>query len=295
LQRDDRVIDVGHLYADAPRVVCNIIPKQMTRVELLENYRWLLEQARSWEAFRRRLLGFLNGITYRGKVAKPSLRRRLGMLGMLLKGMVRRNDNLPIEVRKHIRGAIRDTLKIAPYKLGHVIGLLAQQVMDDRLLPYHSSIIQKQLDDCHAGRLALDRDPSAGMIPHDFYKSMSKAMPLLYGRLSREIHYTPGVPATMVDVVKDFLIRWGSGFQDFEPHHFVYLNELCDRHVQRWNENTVETPVLAGAGDEPLTAERAQSVQFVKGLLVAVEQELRGSARSPRAAAAGASGLVVLN
>ena len=155
--------------------------------------------------------------------------------------------------------------------------------MDHGLLPYLSAVIDKQIAECRAGALVLDMDPSAGMIPAEFHKSVGKAMPLLYDRLSREMVYAPGVPEAMVDVLKDFLVRWGGNFEEFEPHHLTYLNELCDRHVERWNERVGENP--PGAQGEPLTAERARSVIFTKGLLVAVEQELRGTSR-PAAAAA---------
>ena len=284
LQRENRVIDTAHIYSDAPRVVCNIIPKGMTRVELLENYRKLLERSRSWESFRARLRAYLTGITYRARVSKPTWRRRLGLAALFVKGMFSKRQRLRREVQREIRGAVRDTLKLAPHKLEHAIGLIAQQTMDHGLLPYLSAVIQRQIDECHAGVLTLDSDPSAGMIPAQFHKGVGRAMPVLYDRLSREIRYAPGVPEAMVDVLKDFLVRWGGNFEEFEPHHFTYLNELCDRHVQRWNDRVVANP-LAVQG-EPLTAERARSVLFTKGLLVAVEQELRGTARPAAAATA---------
>jgi radical SAM superfamily enzyme YgiQ (UPF0313 family) len=285
LQRENRVIDTSHIYSDAPRVVSNIIPKGMSRVELLENYRKLLERAKSWESFRPRLRAYLNSITYKSKVAKPSLKRRLILLSMFIKGMFTKNDALPPEVQREIRGAVRDTLKIAPDKVSHAIMfLIAQQTSDHGLLPYFSSIIQRQIDECNNGLLVTDFDPSAGMIPPQFHKSIGKAMPLLYDRLSREIRYAPGVPEAMVGVLKDFLIRWGGNFDDFEPHHFTYLNELCDRHVERWNEKVVALP--PGAQPDPLTPERARSIPFMRGLLVAVEQELRGTAPAAVAATA---------
>jgi hypothetical protein len=285
LQRENRVIDTTHIYSDAPRVVSNIIPKGMTRVELLENYRTLLEQVKSWDGFRERLRAYLSGITYHGKVAKPSLKRRLILLATFVTGMFTKNDALPPDVQREIRGAVRDTLKLAPDKLSHAITfLIAQQIADHALLPYFSSILQRQIDECTMGRLVPDFDPSAGMIPAQFHKSIGRAMPLLFDRLSREIHYPPGVPEAMVDVLKDFLIRWGGNFEDFEAHHFTYLNELCDRHVERWNEKVIAIP--AGTPVDPLTAERAKSIPFMRGLLVAVEQELRGSAPAEIAATA---------
>src|SRR4030095_3641728 len=134
LQRENRVIDTTHIYSDAPRVVSNIVPKGMTRGELLETYRSRIEQVKSWEGFRRRLRAYLSGISYTGKVAKPSLKRRLILLATFIKGMFTRNDAWRPEVQREIRGAVRDTLKLAPDKVSHAITfLIAQQIADHAL------------------------------------------------------------------------------------------------------------------------------------------------------------------
>ena len=149
--------------------------------------------------------------------------------------------------------------------------LVAQQVSDHGLLPYFSTIIQRQIDECNDGRLVADVDPSAGMIPAQFHKSVGKAMPLLYDRLSREIRYAPGVPEAMVDVLKDFLIRWGGSFEDFEPHHFTYLNELCDRHVHHPGVRAQRIEV--GGHEDDVVASRRH---------LAVPDDVRIVARSPK-------------
>lgn len=286
LQQQDRVIDVDHIYSDAPRVVCNIIPKGMSRIELLEGYRRLLEEVRSWEGFRRRLRGFVAGVARRPRVKPPTRRRQLQMLGrgllFALKSFLTGGE-MVAPIRRQVIAIIRETLKTAPHMTGQVIGLTAQHVMDVLVLPYHSKVIQQQIDEARAGELRIDKDPSAGMIPKEFYKKLGKVMPLLYGRLSGEIAYQPAIPEAMADVLKDFVIRWGASFEDFELHHRTYLNELCDRHIERWNARARSAPVESG--EKPLTAEHAKKIPFIKGLLVSVERDLRGDVRSKTGAA----------
>ena len=280
LQRENRVIDVSHIYSDAPRVVTNIIPKGMTRVELLEGYRRLLVECRDWDGFRARVAAFVAGVKRRPKVSPPKPHRQLALalraIGMLVKGMVTGGD-LPPGLKQHFMAVVKDTWRTAPHMLGQVLGLSAQHAIDVMLLPYHSAVIQRQIDESLAGPLKIDADPSAGTVPPKFYKKLPKVMPLLYGRLNTEIIYKPAVAEAMTSVVEDFLVRWGAGFEDFEAHHSTYLNELCDRHVQRWNEKAPQ-PASAEETRDLLTLDRALSVHFVKGLLVAVEQNLRGVA-----------------
>ncbi|MBI1353687.1 MAG: radical SAM protein [Acidobacteria bacterium] len=278
LQRENRVVDVSHIYTDAPRVVSNIIPKGMTRTEMLEGYRRLLEFSRDWDGYVERMRGFVDGVTRQPKVARPSGLARVKAigrgLGFLIKGAVGGDKNLPQKTKESFKELLQHTWKTAPYLVQRVMGITVQHTMDVMLLPYHSKVIQQQVDEDQAGPLALDRDESAGLVPEKFYKKLNKVMPMLHGRLSTEIIYKPAIAEAMTAVVKDFVIRWANGFEDFEDHHMVYLNELCDRHVERWNERA---PKPAASETDVLSLERAKSVHFVKGLVVAVEQDLRGA------------------
>lgn len=284
LQREERVVDVDHIYSDAPRVVSNIIPKGMTREQMLEGYRRLLEYSRDWDGFRERLKGYVDGVTRQPRVAEPSGWKKLQLLGkglaFLAKGALSRDKNTPPGTKEAFRDVLKHTWNNAPYLISRVIGLTAQHTMDVMLLPYHSTVIQQQIDECKAGPLARDLDPSAGIVPEKFYKKLGKVMPLLYERLSTELTYKPAIAEAMTAVVKDFVIRWANGFEDFEDHHIAYLHELCDRHVERWNEKA-SSPVSLSTVPETLTLERAKSVHFVKGLVVAVQQDLRGPAKPP--------------
>ncbi len=286
LQQEDRVVDVSHIYTDAPRVVSNIIPKGMTRKEMLEGYRRLLEFSRDWDGYVERMRGFVDGVTREPRVAKASglaKWKNLGRgIGFLIKGALGGDKNLPPGTKDSFKQLLQHTWRTAPYLVSRVMGLTVQHTMDVMLLPYHNSVIQQQIDEEIAGPLALDHDASAGIVPDKFYKKLSKVMPMLHGRLSNEIIYKPAIAEAMTAVVKDFVIRWANGFDDFEDHHIVYLNELCDRHVERWNERA---PLPAGPGAEAaLTLDRAKSVHFVKGLVVAVEQDLRGASSSAASA-----------
>jgi len=274
LQQDRRVIDVSDIYSDAPRVVSNIIPKGMTRVELLEGYRDLLRYARSWERFEKRVTGFIRSVKRQPKVTPPSAKVRKMRMERLAKvnAIVEKLDD---EAREAINSIIATTLSEAPYMMERVGGVLMQQYMDSVLLPCHEQTIQDQIDQVERGELKLDLDESAGVIPEAFRSRVKQVMPALYDRITQAIHYKPGVPEAFVAVLKDFLIRWGKGFETFQDYHHNYLNELCDRHAERWNADVDGDPT--GRGGKPaLSRLDAESKRFINEVLVSVEQDLRG-------------------
>jgi hypothetical protein len=108
-----------------------------------------------------------------------------------------------------------------------------------------------------------------------------EVLPLVFDRLEAELEYGPAVPEAMVAIVKDFVVRWGGSFKDFEPHHTTYVGELCDRHVERLNaswatrRNSERERVKT-----TLVRDQVKSPQFVQALMASVEQELRLGVRS---------------
>ena len=280
LQQEDRVIDVSDLYSDCPKAVTNIIPKGMSRVELLEGYRGLLQRARSWESFQKRIMAFVSSVKREPKVPPPSpavRQQRMERMAKAQKAMAQ----LPEDAQKAIMDVVTHTLQAAPYMMERVSALLMQQCMDATLLPYHCDIIRQQIDRAVSGKLRLDKDPSAGMIPNGFRSAVREVIPQLFDRLQSEIAYKAGVPEALVAVFKDFLIRWGATFRQFEDYHLVYLNELCDRHIERWNGRTPgETPGGDGENGSSLDRRHVQSARFITAMLVGVEQELRGETKS---------------
>ncbi|MEK6798086.1 MAG: alpha/beta fold hydrolase [Planctomycetota bacterium] len=276
LQREDRVVDVSEIYTDAPKCVSNIIPKGMTRVELLEGYRRLITELRSWPSFARRMKAFLSGIKRKPNVAAPSPAVRAQRMERMMKARGAL-DSVPKEARDAVTEILMHAMQTTPYLIEHVGILLLQQAMDNALIPAHGDVIQRQIDQTASGALRLAPDPSAGMIPATFRTAVREVLPTLHDRLSAEIHYQPGVPEAMVAVIKDFLIRWGPTFERFEDYHQVYLQELCDRHVARFNGDNRNGRITNG---KALTREHTQTSKFVTAVLVAVEQEMRGEARS---------------
>ncbi len=293
LQKENRVLDMTGTYESSTKVVTNIIPKKMTRVELLEGYRALLEKVRSWDSIERRIEGFVTSVARQPKVRQASLFQRLMKARRLFGGgFLRRRRNVPPEVRQALRKVVRTVFRTNPFMLERAIGSVLQQVGETLVHPHQCKIIQKQIDDAIAGNLKLDSDPSAGQVPQDFRKKVRDVLPMIYDHLEAGMTYRTAVPEAMVSVITDFVVRWGGGFKEFEAHHHTYLKELCDRHTERWNANATARRLSEDPGLKTgLIREQLGSPQFVQALMVAVEQELRAAvnpneARNADAAAA---------
>ena len=276
LQRENRVVDVSDIYNESPKVVSNIIPKGMSRVEMLEGYLRLLGEVRSWSSFARRLKAFISGIKRQPKVAPPSPAVRAQRMEKMMKAR-EALTLLPEEARQAVTEVMMHTMQHAPYMIEHVGVLMMQHAMDHALLPYHADIVQRQIDHTLSGELKLAPDPSAGMVPKGFQSALRGVMPTIFDRFSVGIAHKSDIPEAIVALLKDFLIRWGPTFERFEDYHMVYIGELCARYIERFNRNNATAHNGHG---RVLQRDHVQSSKFLSALLVAVEQEMRGEARS---------------
>lgn len=276
LQLQDRILDVSEIYDEAPKVVSNVLPKQMTLPELLEGYGELLGKVRSWDSFKRRIKKFVDGVTRQPDV-KPTDPTVRDQRMAAARGFI---STLPEEVRNHVVEIMTYTMQRKPWLIERVSNSMMQHFMDWTMLQYHQTVIRKEIELYNAGRFPLDKDNSAGMIPPDFGNKMRDQMGWIYDRLSEEMLYKPGISEAFVSIFKDFLIRWGKTFKGFEDFHKVYLNELVDRHTERWNARYAEGNVDSDENTLELTRAEATSQKFIRPLLVAVEQEMRGEIRS---------------
>jgi hypothetical protein len=186
-------------------------------------------------------------------------------------------NSLPDDARNAITEVVMHTMTTAPYMLEHVGVLTMQQAMEHALLPFHGEIVQRQIDQTLSGKLKLAPDPSAGMVPKGFQSALRGVMPTIFERLAAGMAHSSDIPEAIVALLKDFLIRWGPTFERFEDYHMVYISELCDRHIERFNRNSGTANNSNGCG---LQRDVAQSSKFLSAVLVAVEQEMRGEARS---------------
>ncbi|PWU12167.1 MAG: hypothetical protein C5B51_01190 [Terriglobia bacterium] len=283
-QREGRMIDASEIARESPKVVTNILPKLMTLPELMEGYAWELERMRDWKTFRRRVMEVVRNVKYIPAIrtkAKFRLPRQRRVGGVSKPNFMKQ---LPLEGRLTVLFLYLYARFRAPHMMHQVTSAMGQHIVQWLSLPFQLNVIRKQIDMYKAGKFKLEVDESVGMIPMDFEKTVAKVMPAIYDRLAGEMDYKAGVQEAFVAVMKDFLIRWGKGFQGFEDFHMVYIQELCDRHVERWNQKFAEREGQFASNVLSLSREQSAHFKFIREMLTAVEQELRGEVRAQQEA-----------
>ncbi len=130
LKRQRRLVETDDRLKDQLDITSNIIPKNMTRVDMMEG------MARYWETvtdvghYLPRALGFINGITRRPRVKEPGLTALWSIRGMLFEVFKFYSTGVSKEDRKAFFTLLKTAARIGSYLVPKVIFLYTRYLMD---------------------------------------------------------------------------------------------------------------------------------------------------------------------
>ncbi len=246
LHRENRILETpASRYTPDIFPMTNIAPKQMTRVELMSGYLGLVQRVRDWRNFETRVKTMLSQVRRRPKVKRVwSLKETLRGIGFVLFSMDR-------EARWPTIRALLYTCRRAPFMMDNVSWLITHQYAQAAQAPYVQEYIAEEIRLETADGVKPHHEQTVFFIPDAFKKPYKALFPELYERVYQGLADKSRVHDALVEVVYDFLTRWGLSFQQFEEHHRTFLHEICDRTIAKENGN-----LQAGAGDGVGAGER---------------------------------------
>jgi radical SAM superfamily enzyme YgiQ (UPF0313 family) len=246
LMRERRVIDLtpnrrilGH-----PRSYTNIFPKRLTRIELMEGFRDLLNRAYSWENFAYRILGFVSLVT-----RPPPHDLKYTITADALVAEAACDDP---QAETVIRELVDVTQEKAPFLLRKVRTLVLQHAKYCDTIKGLSPQIDRQIELERQGKMVLQPDTRMFPASQEFRKAFDKVFVQVHRRIYINLTDRSLVARALTEVFVDFLVRWGEEFKQLEPHHHAFLEELCDRTCAQLNGEAPEGFVPKEDSDEPI-------------------------------------------
>jgi len=228
----------------------NIVPLRMTRIELLAGYRDLLLKLYDWKNVVARNRGFLEGIKRPPRIEEEPLSE--ASLRYLLEVLEAR-ANLDAEGKKAVLETADIVREIAPFMWRKMKLVLSMQAnmrsgIHSRVAPSLERQIEYEKREGPPKCMPASKPPA----PRAFRQHFRQLFPDVYRRVSWNLKDKTRVAEAVTEVFVDFLIRWGETFTDAEPHHAVFLAELCDRACAKYNGIAPEDFVPITESDEVL-------------------------------------------
>jgi radical SAM superfamily enzyme YgiQ (UPF0313 family) len=257
------------------RAWTNIIPQRMTRRELMSGYLNLMERIRDWRNFEARVKSMISLVRRQPQVKPPSVpwKLRVGGLKFVLFGMDK-------EARRSAIRLFLYTRRRAPFMLPRVAAMIVRQYVETVDLPFLREAIEAQIRLESREEFKLQFEPTVFFIPEAFKKPYKAIFPELHQRVYQGLIDKSRTHDALVEVVYDFLTRWGLTFEQFEEHHRTFLFEICDRTIAQENSK-LQADENVAAGDVALPDSDYRRSRLPDEILRTVEQELRSFRRPP--------------
>jgi hypothetical protein len=244
LQAQGRVLDIIPITDKfTRRIVSNVIPKQMTRVQLMAGFRDLYANVFNWRSFTERMVGFIS-LNNR----PPKLRLKNVTEAELL--ALADNASVDAEGREAITRIARTAAEKAPHLMGRVRELVVQFIRYSRSARKLIPKLDRQIELESTGQIVLHPDARPITVPAAFRKDYHRVFPKIHSRVYRNLRDKSLVPAAIVDTFVDFFVHEES-VESVSDHHLEMLIELADRTCADLNgvkpeqfvPNVEETPV----------------------------------------------------
>ncbi len=243
----------------------NILPKQMTRIELHQGYLDLIERVYSWENFAYRVKHLLSGIKRRPKVPKqkiPWTRMAQFLYFALFK--------IDPKARVIVFDILWHTVKHCPYMLHRVTRVILRQYGYFNR-PKLVSTIMDQIERETSGEFVPEIQDAAMLLSDDFKTEFVALFPRLYAAVSKELLDINDFELVMLIAFKEIAAAKGGELQEFTPGDQEKVFELTQREVQASNDRFQQAGGNIDLGSGELTlSSRMMGAQILRVL----EQEL---------------------
>jgi radical SAM superfamily enzyme YgiQ (UPF0313 family) len=251
LKRQNRIIATEQVDAsDKMDIITNIIPKNMTRIQLFDGLATYWEEVYKTDRFIQQALGYLNEIKYMPKFKKAGM-KDLWKMRKLLKGVfkyyfftaekIHRKGFLTLIKSVKNKGIMVPkitylyTFHLIDYKRSLYDAAVAREhakwekenpdkiIIDSKIIPVSEKIREQSLQICEA-----------------IYRKVSEIT------LEKEIVYQ-----TVLNTLHDFNDRFGNTFEVFDAYHNEQIINICDRVLAQLKKSGNETKYLLPLSPPP--------------------------------------------
>jgi len=270
LQREKRVVEVNDDHFENPHLATtNIIPKQMSRVELMKGTIGILERLHDWDNFAHRIRILLDGISY-----VPNRPQANELPGEQAELFIKFVSMLDVKAQTVIFQLMGEVTAKAPWMKEVIAVIVLRQAGNKRGLQRMIDSLHEQIERESAPDFELKIIDAMPRIPLGFKEKIQReAFPRSLEWLVERIDDARLVANGLIQVWRDFLIRWGETFTDIEDYHYEHLRELCDRTGEQANSGILSD---GGIRADITNLSPSRMRQFTTEILVSVEQDLRG-------------------
>jgi len=243
LKRQGRLIAFTDEMRDRLDITTNILPKQMTRLELMENLADYWERVHEPEDYTARALGFLQGIARRPRVKDARLAELRRNLRLMARTFAYFAFKVPARQRKAFFAVVRATQKVSPALIPRMIFVHTGYLMDSKRARHAAAVAREQAAFERAHPEAIQVLSRTTLIAAALREQMPAIARTAYGVIRRKATGPETLYRLTLEAVLDYHDRFGATLVDFDELQADRLQTACERVLAAFTPS----PAAAGA------------------------------------------------
>ena len=241
-KRQGRIVSLDHdEITDKLDIVSNIIPRQMTRIELFEGLADYWEEIYDPQVFMERAIAFIKGIKQKPDVKNPGF----GTLWKLRKMLFRVFTFFIFDVEKEHRTVFFTLLRTAKSKLSYlmprIIYLYTSYLMDYRRSMYGIQVAREYVKWEKENPDKITIESSFIPIPENIRTHAAELFAFAYHRICEKYSNKEIVFQSVVSAMLDFSDRFGNSFDSVSELQKQQIHLSCDRITDQISGSLQET------------------------------------------------------
>ena len=241
-KRQGRIVSLDHdEITDKLDIVSNIIPRQMTRIELFEGLADYWEEIYDPQVFMERAIAFIKGIRQKPDVKNPGF----GTLWKLRKMLFRVFTFFIFDVEKEHRTVFFTLLRTAKSKLSYlmprIIYLYTSYLMDYRRSMYGIQVAREYVKWEKENPDKITIESSFIPIPENIRTHAAELFAFAYHRICEKYSNKEIVFQSVVSAMLDFSDRFGNSFDSVSELQKQQIHLSCDRITDQISGSLQET------------------------------------------------------
>ena len=233
LKREGRLVEMmaaGQVKRDMDMdMLTNIVPKKMTRIELMEGIADYWETVFSPAHYMERAIGYINGVKRRPRVKKPTFGALWKFKGMMFRMVWYFLFQASPDHRTAFFTIMNTACRKAPYVGPHMILLYTNFIMEQKRARLAAGFARKQASLERKHPELIQTVERSSPIPVTIREKSADIFSAAYVQVRKKIGHREMLYRVVIDAMVDYVDHFGQSFEGIDEYQLQKIHESCDR------------------------------------------------------------------
>lgn len=265
LKKEGRVLKPDEKILELVFATTNIIPKCISRIELLSSSPRFLEKVYDWKNFVKRVKKMISSLKYKPKSQRKNWKELFRILKII--------PFLDKDGRSATLSILLFMIKYARFMIQKLYILIIQQYDRLSMLRFFREEYPKLIEMEKSIHMEKYTDRSGLILTEDFIEAYYEIFPDIQNRIYRSLKEKTRISEVLIKVFTEFLIRKGRSLNKLSEQDRFLIQNLADQAAVKEN-NSVEVQFPASTKNYVNSVD-IKNTKLSEEILKFVEQELR--------------------